>query len=226
MPFFVNTTSIIIKGGMMKTSEKTGEIIKAMSVLQSRLTTLSKDTKAYNYKYCTLASIWESFRPHLEELGLFIFQDVVTVQEGVQVATRICHTSDQWIETDYILIPMGKRDAHSTGSAATYGRRYSLTAALGIVADDDDDGNKAMEGSKNNVAPVERIGKEMAQTIRSLIPEDQMDETLQTIYRAFNINKLEDVPKLQFNRVCDGLQKKFKEKTEVKIDGDTVELEP
>ena len=55
----------------MKTSEKTGGLIKAMSKFQSKLITLAKDTKGYNYKYTTLASIWESFRPLLDELGLF-----------------------------------------------------------------------------------------------------------------------------------------------------------
>ncbi len=131
----------------MKTSEKTNELCKAMSEFQSKLVTLAKDTKAYQYKYTTLASIWESFRPLLVELGLFIFQDVVTTTEGVKVATRITHISDQWIETDYILIPMGKRDAHSTGSACTYGRRYSLSCALGIVCDDDDDGKAAQKAA-------------------------------------------------------------------------------
>lgn len=131
----------------MKTSEKTSELTKAMSNFQGQLTTLAKDTKAFKYKYTTLASIWESFRPLLSELGLFIFQDVVTTEQGVKVATRINHISDQWIETDYILIPMGKRDAHSTGSAASYGRRYSLSAALGIVTEEDDDGNAAQKAA-------------------------------------------------------------------------------
>lgn len=136
----------------MKTSEKLGEFAAAMSKFQSKLQTVKKDTKAYNYKYATLASICEMFRPLLEEHGFFIFQDVASVAEGVVVTTRIIHTSDQWIETEPLLIPMGKRDAHSTGSAATYGRRYSLCAALGIVTDDEDDDGAAAQ--KN--APMQR----------------------------------------------------------------------
>ena len=143
----------------MKTSEKTGDLCLAMSQFQSKLITLTKDTKAYNYKYTTLASIWESFRPFLSELGLFIFQDVVTTSDGVKVSTRITHVSDQWIETDYILIPMSKFDAHSTGSACTYGRRYSLSCALGIVCDEDDDGNKAQQNAPRPITKKPDIPK-------------------------------------------------------------------
>ena len=38
---------------------------------------------------------------------------------------------------------MGKVTAQGAGSAVTYARRYSLCAALGIAAEDDDDANAA-----------------------------------------------------------------------------------
>ena len=40
-------------------------------------------------------------------------------------------------------IPLSKHDPQAMGSAITYGRRYSLSAMLGIVTEDDDDGNMA-----------------------------------------------------------------------------------
>ena len=138
----------------MEMSEKIDEITKAMCSFQSKLCTISKDTKAYNYKYSTLDSIVESFRPLLEEHGIAIFQDVYTDDQGVKVVTKLCHISGQWIETSPLLIPMLKRDAHSTGSAASYGRRYSLSALLGIVTSDDDDGQAAQKhapAQKQNV---------------------------------------------------------------------------
>jgi len=45
-------------------------------------------------------------------------------------------------------LPMGKVTAQGAGSAVTYARRYSLCAALGIAAEDDDDGNAATEQPK------------------------------------------------------------------------------
>ena len=40
------------------------------------------------------------------------------------------------------------------GSAITYARRYSLSAILGVVADEDDDGNGAQ--GRNNKAQIEK----------------------------------------------------------------------
>ncbi len=53
------------------------------------------------------------------------------------------HSSGEWIE-DTLAVPVGKADAQGMGSAATYGRRYALAAALGI-AQVDDDGNAASD---------------------------------------------------------------------------------
>jgi hypothetical protein len=39
---------------------------------------------------------------------------------------------------------LAKRDAHGVGSATSYAKRYALSAAVGIVSDDDD-GNAATE---------------------------------------------------------------------------------
>ncbi len=43
-------------------------------------------------------------------------------------------------------IPVDKANAHGVGSAITYAKRFTLSAVLGIVADDDDDGNAASKG--------------------------------------------------------------------------------
>ena len=43
----------------------------------------------------------------------------------------------------------GKKDAHAVGSACTYGRRYGLSAMVGI-AQYDDDGNKSVQSGLTN----------------------------------------------------------------------------
>jgi hypothetical protein len=40
-------------------------------------------------------------------------------------------------------LPVAQKTAQSGASSATYARRYALSAAFGIVADEDDDGNFA-----------------------------------------------------------------------------------
>ena len=47
--------------------------------------------------------------------------------------------------TSEVRMPIGgKKDAQAVGSSCTYGRRYGLSAILGISVDDDDDGNAAI----------------------------------------------------------------------------------
>jgi hypothetical protein len=64
------------------------------------------------------------------------------VKYGVILETVLLHLSGEWISGEMFL-PLAKGDPQGVGSAITYGRRYGLMAILGMVADDDDDGNAA-----------------------------------------------------------------------------------
>ena len=128
----------------MKTSENIDCLAKAMVALQSEMGIAVKENKAYHYKYADLAGIWSVIRAPLTSNGLTVMQDALSLPEGVSVVTRVMHTSGQWIDFGPLMVPMAKIDAHSTGSACTYGRRYALCAALGVVTDDDD-GQAAMK---------------------------------------------------------------------------------
>jgi hypothetical protein len=52
-----------------------------------------------------------------------------------------------------MVIPLAKPSPQEYGSALTYARRYAVSAIIGIVADEDDDGNRAQghEASGRNV---------------------------------------------------------------------------
>lgn len=122
----------------MKTSEDIKEIASALNQMQKVMQNASKDQKGYGYNYSDLAGVWSVIREPLTDNGLCVVQDAQTDEHGVNVTTTVFHTSGQWMEFGPLTIPMGKRDAHSTGSAATYGKRYGLCAALGVVTEDDD----------------------------------------------------------------------------------------
>lgn len=130
----------------MKTSENINELAKAMVSMQAELGTATKDCTAYNYKYADLAAVWSVIRDPLVSNGLMVMQDALTLSEGVSVSTRVTHESGQWIEFGPLIVPMGKKDAHSTGSAITYAKRYQICAALGVVTEDDD-GHAAMRNA-------------------------------------------------------------------------------
>jgi hypothetical protein len=111
----------------------------------------------FKSKYADLSACWEAVREPLAAAGLAVLQEATLTEVGVSVTTRIIHSSGQWIQTEPLTVPLGKRDAHGVGSATSYGKRYSLSAALGIVADDDD-GNGAI--APRAAEPVVKVDAE------------------------------------------------------------------
>lgn len=99
----------------------------------------------FNRKYADLASVWETIREPLTKNGLSVVQLLRSIQGGVEVETVLLHTSGEQIGAAFS-IPASKVDAQGFGSAATYARRYSLMALVG-VAPEEDDGNAAVAGT-------------------------------------------------------------------------------
>jgi hypothetical protein len=138
----------------MEMSQDIKEIAGAMASAQGELKAASKDAinPAFRSKYADLTAVWESIRPTLSKHGIAVFQEPVTVERGVAVTTLLTHKSGQWIRFDPLTVPMAKQDAHGVGSATTYAKRFTLSAAVGVVADEDDDGNGAVKGASVAVA--------------------------------------------------------------------------
>lgn len=133
----------------MKTSEEIKDIASAMSKAQAVMKAAHKDSTnpAYRSKYADFTAIWDACRGPLTTNGLTVWQDVQSTEGGVSVTTRVVHASGQWVEFGPLTVPLPqtKQDAHAVGSATSYAKRYALSAAVGVVADDDDDGNAAVD---------------------------------------------------------------------------------
>ncbi len=134
----------------MQTSEQINELAGALAKAQGRFCPATKDAENAAFKqgtkvskYADIAAVWEAIRKPLSENGLAVIQQASRLDAGVAITTQIIHSSGQWMRLDPLVVPMMKQDAHGVGSATTYGRRFALCAALGIVADEDDDGNAA-----------------------------------------------------------------------------------
>lgn len=142
----------------MKTSEQVDKIFPAFVAFQKDMPPVPKDSvnPHFRNKYASLGAIVEATRPVLAKHGLAYTQGMALV-DGVQVmVTRIVHTSGQWMEDGGYALNPTKNDPQGMGSAVTYGRRYTLGASLGIITEDDDDGNKASEPApaKAKLPPV------------------------------------------------------------------------
>lgn len=129
----------------MTQSEAIDKLIPAFIAFQAEMPAVPKDATNPHFKskYATLSAITEAMRPHLSNHGLAVTQSLVYA-DGVQlIVTRIMHTSGQWMQDGGYALNPTKNDPQGMGSAVTYARRYTLGATLGIVTEDDDDGNAA-----------------------------------------------------------------------------------
>jgi len=136
---------------MIRTSEGVADLFAALAQAQAVMPVALKSAtgQAGNAQttYADLPAIKEAIREPLSVNGLGYVQFLSACQPGfVRVVTRLFHKSGEWIEDDEgFMVPAGNT-AQSVGSATTYAKRYSLAAALGVVADDDDDGHAATQG--------------------------------------------------------------------------------
>ena len=132
----------------MKTSESLVNIAVALKNFQAEVKNPANtaNNPFFNSKYAPLADILNLIRPLLSKHGLSVIQMPGGDGESVSVTTLLLHESGEWIETDPLILRAEKVTAQGAGSAITYGRRYSLSAVLGISSEDDDDGNFATHG--------------------------------------------------------------------------------
>lgn len=126
----------------MKTSLEMDKIVEALSIAQGQFKPLIKNKKANYGKYADLSAVMDSITDALHVQGLCVSQSPEFIDGRLIVTTRLFHKSGQWIENQVSLKP-GQDTAQGMGSVITYGRRYGMTALLGICADDDDDGQSA-----------------------------------------------------------------------------------
>ncbi len=117
-----------------------------------------KSGGTYKYRYADLSEILDHVRPVLSRHKLAVTQLVLTEAARTVLLTRLLHESGQYLDATYLL-PTGAA-AQEMGSAVTYARRYSLSAILGIAAEDDDDGEKANDAGAGAESDAEKIARD------------------------------------------------------------------
>lgn len=102
----------------------------------------------YSFDYADLSEILDKCRPILSKHGLAVTQILNETDKGTELNSMLVHESGETIESKVKLPPV--HDPQAMGSMITYYRRYSIVALLGLVADEDDDGNSASEKSQSH----------------------------------------------------------------------------
>tara|TARA_R110002020_G_scaffold227539_16_gene438211 strand:+ start:450 stop:935 length:486 start_codon:yes stop_codon:yes gene_type:complete len=121
---------------------KSAEIDKlagALAKAQSELEGAKKESTNPFFKsnYADLHAVITSAFPYLSKNGLSVSQGNEIIPGAVCVTTLLMHSSGQWLRSK-IKLPLSKVDAQGVGAAITYGRRYGLSAIVGIAQYDDD----------------------------------------------------------------------------------------
>ena len=130
-------------------------LYEALVKAQSQIKNAVKDSSNPHYrsKYADLGSVWEAIKQALHSNGLAVVQLTRIHESGAPVlVTRIIHVSGEHIEGEYPLVCKDPTDPQKLVAAMTYARRAALSAALGVIADDDD-GNTA-SGIQQQATPV------------------------------------------------------------------------
>jgi len=115
-------------------------LFKSLASFQQEVPAIHEGTKGFNYTYSDLKTIFKVINPVLKKNGLGFTQ----LLEGDSIKTIIFHSdSGESIESITNIpqdVKLGNMNTFQVlGSAITYYRRYSLSAALGLVTDGDSD---------------------------------------------------------------------------------------
>ena len=136
-----------------------GALVAALGEMSEVPKTHKAKAGSYEYTYADLSDAFGVARPVLARHGLGVVQDVSVDDDRVRVTTILVHGSGEKMMFGPVGLPTGGTP-QAVGSAVTYARRYGLLAALGIAADDDDDGQKAVpppgtrpQGERGRAAP-------------------------------------------------------------------------
>lgn len=131
----------------MKTSESQTALVTALLAAQQTFPAVAKTKEGQagnrKFKYAPYEDIKALCDPILWANGLMVTQGA----EGHLLVTRLEHVSGEWRETR---MPMNEVHAsdQAYGIEFSYKRRYSYQGILGIVTEEDVDGNTRKRGEK------------------------------------------------------------------------------
>jgi len=168
----------------------------ALADFQREAPIVEKADDAHGKKYAALDRIWRTVRPLLTEKGL----SVTWHETSIDIENKVCSIAGELAHRDGHSVtlkrdvPMpdiirGQNAAQQAGSAETYGKRYALCAALGIVTGEDDDASSCGETI---------TAKQMTELSSMLVQVDGQDKVLTDLLDWASVETLEDLPANKF----------------------------
>lgn len=183
-------------------------IYKKLLIIQQKINGLGKDKSTYNYKYVTGDKVLGEVKPLMNELGLILKQEVLSIDNERQDYTTKSGSKSEilskvmmrftWIDTE-----TGEKDENlfgangqndwekGLGSALTYAERYFLLKFFHIATDEDDIDND----QRKPVEPLTLPTEQKKPTITTLTDEKfdllilEKKETIEAYLKAVSEGK-------------------------------------
>ena len=162
----------------MNKSESIQNIIPAILAARKAIGPILKTKEAkieggkanFSFKYAPFEEVLHKITPALSENGLILSQGM----NGFCLETSLFHTSGEWI-TYSEEMPHAYASPRAFGSELSFRKRYAATSALGLTAEEDDDGQMAERelSRKSKAAPSGSAAEFMQEAFQNLEPKMQ-----------------------------------------------------
>ena len=185
---------------MIRTSETTAAILKAMVEAAPEITAIPKTKESkgfkFSYRYATLDGLIDMLRQVLPKHGLWFMQMPTNCDDSIELITRVFHTSGEWIEESIMFakteVQGGASDAQKIGASITYFRRYALASVFGVASDEDVDGQTGTPGTAKRDVQAPRAAASNAQAASSKKKYDATAYIMAVIARRMSEGETKD----------------------------------
>lgn len=143
------------------------ELAPALVAAQGEFSAVPKtaENPFFHSKYADLATVVTQTQPILFKHGLAVAQFPTVLDGEPALKTYLIHKSGQFL-CDTMRLQAAKQDPQGQGAAITYARRFAYQAVLGLVADEDDDGNQASQAKaverQPKMSPADKARADLA----------------------------------------------------------------
>lgn len=180
------------------------KIYSQLAKFQQSVGTINKDSKGYGYNYASLDNIVAIITPFLKENNLGFTHTF----DGTDIICTLFNTEGETIfsklslpEEKPKLTKDGKETLTSSqllGVAITYARRYTLTAILGLVTDEDTDGvaktalvkqNSSQGQNSNDDKPWLNIKSEQFAKVLEQVSNYSADDLIKLARKKYKVSK-------------------------------------
>ena len=180
---------------MQSKSAMTDALVKAQSEMSHAV--LDQVNPHFKSKFASLKSVIDAVKPALNKNGIAFVQEAVQV-DGMTYIETVLYGHGETLRTGPVPVVADKQNAQGFGSGMTYAKRYSLSMALGVSAESDDDGNAASK------APPKKRGQSV---LRTVIEEEgiQVDHAKRDQYATALVNSVQQEDEAGMNELIEEL---------------------